>query len=248
MRHLCKQLPLAKKIEAIVVVDGANTDHITTRALGSRRFEIAFSGPGGHSWSDYGVGNPVHALCRAVALFAETRIEGTPKSAVNVGLIEGGSSVNAIAQLARAKVDIRSESNPRIDDLVDLLSAAVERAREIENQRATGGKVTSKLKEIGSRPAAALPENAPILQCVRAVDAHLGIRSHLDCSSTDANIPLSLGIPAIAIGAGGLGGGAHTTQEWFRPEGRDLGLKRIFLTILQLLRGTPAGSLGSAGK
>jgi acetylornithine deacetylase/succinyl-diaminopimelate desuccinylase-like protein len=83
---------------------------------------------------------------------------------------------------------------------------------------------------------------------VRAVDAHLGLRSHLDCSSTDANIPLSLGIPAIAIGAGGLGGGAHTTQEWFRPEGRDLGLKRIFLTILQLLRGTPAGSLGSAGK
>jgi len=248
MRHLCKQLPLAKKIEAMVVVDGANTDHITNRALGSRRFEIAFSGPGGHSWSDFGVGNPVHALCRAVALFAETRIDANPKSAINVGLIEGGSSVNAIAQMARAKVDIRSESNTKIDDLVDLLAGAVDRAREIENQRATGGKVTAKLKEIGSRPAAALPDSAPILQCVRAVDAHLGIRSHLDCSSTDANIPLSLGIPAIAVGAGGLGGGAHTTQEWFRPEGRDLGLKRIFLTLLQLMRGTAAETGGGSAK
>jgi tripeptide aminopeptidase len=236
MRFLCKQSPLARKIESFLVVDGANLEHITTRALGSRRFELLFTGPGGHSWSDYGVGNPVHALCRAVALFAETRLEGGAKSAFNVGLIEGGSSVNAIAQSARAKVDIRSESNQRMEELVDLLTAAAERARDLENQRATGGRVACKLKEIGSRPAAALAESAPILTHLRAVDAHLGIRSHLDCSSTDANIPLSLGLPAVAIGAGGSGGGAHTTAEWFRPEGRDLGLKRIFLTLLLLRR------------
>jgi len=235
MRYLLKQSPLARRIQAFVVADGANTDHITTRALGSRRYEAIFSGPGGHSWSDFGVANPVHALCRAVALFAETRLDGTPKSAFNVGLIEGGSSVNTIAQSARAKVDIRSESNPKMDELVDLLQGAIERAREFENQRATGGRIASKLKEIGSRPAAALPEDAAILRYARAVDAHLGIRSHLDCSSTDANIPLSLGIPAIAIGAGGAGGGAHTSQEWFKPEGRDLGLKRIFLLLLLLL-------------
>ena len=243
MRHLSKQ-SLARKIQAFLVLDGANTDYITSRALGSRRFEIAFTGPGGHSWSDYGVGNPLHALCRAVALFAETRIDGVPKSAVNVGLIEGGSSVNAIPQMARAKVDIRSETNQKMDELVDLLGAAVDRAREVENQRATGGKVAAKLKEIGSRPAAALPENAPILRYVRAVDAHLGIRSHLDCSSTDANIPMSLGIPAIAIGGGGVGGGVHTTQEWYRPEGRDLGLKRIFLTMLLLMRDPGTGGSG----
>jgi acetylornithine deacetylase/succinyl-diaminopimelate desuccinylase-like protein len=243
MRHLSKQ-PLARKIQSFLVLDGAHTDYITSRALGSRRFEIAFTGPGGHSWSDYGVGNPLHALCRAVALFAETRIDGAPKSAVNVGLIEGGSSVNAIPQMARAKVDIRSETNQKMDELVALLSGAVDRAREIENQRATGGKVAAKLKEIGARPAAALPENAPILQYVRAVDAHLGIRSHLDCSSTDANIPMSMGIPVIAIGGGGTGGGVHTTQEWFRPEGRDLGLKRIFLTLLLLLRDSGPGGSG----
>ena len=243
MRHLVGPSPLAKQITSYVVVDGANTDHITTRALGSRRFEVTFSGPGGHSWSDFGVGNPVHALCRAVALFAETRLEAGPKSSVNVGLIEGGSGVNAIAQTARCKVDIRSESNARMEQLVGVLTSAVERARDLENQRQTGGRVTVKTREIGSRPAAVLPDQAPILQYIRAVDAHLGIRSHLDCSSTDANLPLSMGIPAIAIGAGGLGGGAHTSGEWFSPDGRDLGLKRILLTVLMLMR-TAAGSKG----
>ena len=236
MRRLAKESPLAKDIKAFVVVDGADTGHITNRGLGSRRFEIAFTGPGGHSWSDYGVGNPLHALCRAVALFAETKLDGAVRSAFNVGLIEGGSSVNAIAHAALAKVDVRSETNEKIEELVRALTAAVERARDIENQRATGGKVASRVKEIGSRPAAALPEDAAILRYIRAVDAHLGIRSRLNCSSTDANVPLSLGIPAIAIGGGGTGGGAHTAQEWFRPEGRDLGLKRILLLLFLLMR------------
>jgi len=237
MRQLCKSAATSKKIEAFVVVDGAETSHITTRALGSRRYEVTFSGPGGHSWSDFGVGNPVHALSRAISFFSDTRTGGAPKSAINVGVIDGGSSVNAIAQTARAKVDIRSEDNQKLEELVNSLESAVERAREIENQRATGGKVTTKLREIGSRPAAALPESAAILRYLRVVDGYLGIRSHLDTSSTDANIPLSLGIPAVAIGAGGCGGGAHTTQEWYRAEGRDLGLKRILLTLLLLLRG-----------
>ena len=148
--------------------------------------------------------------------------------------------MNAIAQSARAKVDIRSEDNRKLDELVEALEAAVERAREIENQRAASGKVTARLKEIGSRPAAALPDSAAILKYLRVVDSHLGIRSQLDTSSTDANIPLSLGIPAVAIGGGGAGGGAHTTQEWYRAEGRDLGLKRILLTLLLLLRGEVA--------
>jgi di/tripeptidase len=195
-----------------------------------------FTGPGGHSWSDYGIGNPVHALSRAIAQFSEARLNGPPKSSINVGIIEGGSSVNSIPAQARAKVDIRSESNEKMDELVDALTSAIERALEIENQRATGGKVAVKIREIGSRPAAKLAEQSPILSYLRAVDSHLGIRSHLDCASTDANIPMSLGIPAISIGAGGQGGGAHTAQEWFKPEGRDLGLKRILLTLCLLLR------------
>ncbi len=246
MRGLAQEPPRAGEIEAFVVVDGAGAGHITNRALGSRRFEIAFNGPGGHSWSDYGVGNPLHALCRAVALFSETRLDDGPKSAFNVGRIEGGSGVNAIANAAVAKVDIRSESNETIDELVRALAAAVDRAKEIENQRATGGKVSARLKEIGSRPAAALPEGAAILQYARAVDAHLGIRAQLNCSSTDANVPLSLGIPAIAVGGGGAGGGAHTAQEWFRPDGRDLALKRILLVLLLLMREPGGANTGGA--
>lgn len=247
MRYLCKQSPLGKEIAAFLVLDGASTDHITSRALGSRRFEVTFTGPGGHSWSDYGAGNPVHALGRVIALFSEARLNGSPKSSINVGFIEGGTSVNAIPPLARAKVDIRSESNEKMDELVDLLTAAIERSLEIENQRATGGKVTVKIREIGSRPAATVADHSPILSYVRAVDSHLGIRSHLECASTDANIPMSLGIPAVSIGAGGQGGGAHSAQEWFKPEGRDLGLKRVLLTLCLLLR-YPLLLAGPAGE
>jgi len=236
MRHICKQSPLARRILAFLVLDGAGTEHITSQALGSRRFELTFSGPGGHSWSDYGTGNPVHALSRAVSLFSDTRLNGPPRSSFNIGVIEGGASINSIPTLAKAKIDIRSESNEKMDDLVEILASAVERAQTVENERATGAKVVAKLKEIGSRPAGRLADGASILAYVRAVDAHLGIRSHLDCASTDANIPLSLDIPAVSIGAGGTGGKAHTPSEWFLPEGRDLALKRIVLTLALLLR------------
>ncbi|MEO7651163.1 MAG: M20/M25/M40 family metallo-hydrolase [Bryobacteraceae bacterium] len=236
MRHLCKQSPVGKRITAFVILDGATTDHITSQALGSRRFEVTFTGPGGHSWSDYGTGNPVHALSRAVTIFADTRLSGGARASLNIGLIEGGTSINSIPVLAKAKVDIRSESNEKMDELVEQLAAAVEKAQEMENDRATGGKVTAKLKEIGARPAGQLAPGAAILTYLRMVDAHLGIRSHLDCASTDANIPLSLGIPAVSIGAGGQGGRAHSPQEWFLPDGRDLALKRIVLTLGMLLR------------
>ncbi len=240
MRHLCKHSPLIRRSPSFLVLDGAGTDHITTNALGSRRFEISFTGPGGHSWSDFGTANPVHALSRAITHFADATApllrSNAPRSTASVSTVEGGTSINAIATSARAKVDIRSEENARIDEAVQLLYAAVERAQEVENQRATGAKVTARIKELGSRPAARLPADAPILSYVRAVDAHLGIRSRIECSSTDANIPLSLGIPAISIGAGGQGGGAHTPEEWFNPDGRDLGLKRVFLTLALLLR------------
>jgi acetylornithine deacetylase/succinyl-diaminopimelate desuccinylase-like protein len=235
-RFLCGKSPLAHRIAAFLVLDGATTDHIIVRALGSRRFDLTFTGPGGHSWSDFGTGNPVHALAHAIAFFTDTRLDAHPRSSINVGVIEAGGAVNSIAAEARAKVDIRSESNEKINELVAVLHECVERAQEIENHRATTGKVVARLKEIGSRPAAQLPEKSPILAYLRAVDAHLGIRAQLECSSTDANIPLSLNIPAISIGAGGQGGGAHTIHEWFNPEGRDLGLKRILLTAAMLLR------------
>ena len=240
MRYLCKQSPLASRISAFLVLDGPTTDHITWQALASRRFDVTFTGPGGHSWSDYGIGNPVHALSRAITLFTETRINGSgaPRSSYNFGVLEGGQSINSIPTHARTKVDIRSESGAKLDEIAALLTGSVERALEIENGRATGGRLSAKIKEIGSRPGGRLPEDASILGWIRAVDSHLSIRSHLDCASTDANIPLSAGMPAISIGAGGQGGGAHTPQEWFHPEGRELGLRRILLTLCLLSQAT----------
>jgi di/tripeptidase len=241
MRHICGQPDLLRNISNFLVLDGAAVDHITCHALGSRRFEVTVTGPGGHSWSDFGIGNPVHTLSRAMASFIDHRPldpRSAPRVAVNVGIIEGGSSVNAIPASARAKVDIRSESNDKIEGLVTALQSAVSRAEEVENSRAIAGRVTAKVKEIGNRPAGRLADGATLLGAIRAVDAHLGIRSRLDCASTDANIPLAMGIQAVAIGAGGSGGGAHTASEWYKPAGRDLGLKRILLTAGILLRET----------
>ncbi len=238
MRYLCRQSNLASKIRAFLVLDGPATDHITCQALASRRFDVSIAGPGGHSWSDYGIGNPVHALSRAITLFSEVRLNGasSPRSSFNFGIIEGGSSINSIPTSARAKIDIRSESGSKIDELAAMLTQCVERAIEVENDRSTGGRVTAKIKEIGSRPGGQLPPNSPLLSCLRAADNYLGIRAHLDVASTDANIPLSLGIPAVSIGAGGQGGGAHTPAEWYHPDGREFGLRRVVLTLCLLLR------------
>ena len=237
MRYLCQQGPYARRICAFIVLDGAATDHITTQALGSRRFEILISGPGGHSWSDFGMVNPIHVLARAIAMFSDTALPNGARSSINVGTIEGGSSVNSIPAQARAKVDIRSESNSAIEQLVASLHEAVRTATEEESRRSAGGAAVAKVNEIGSRPAAELAGDSRLLASLKAVDAHLGIRSHLDRASTDANIPLSLGREAVTLGAGGQGGGAHTPAEWFNPEGRDLGLKRIFLALALLLHG-----------
>ena len=123
----------------------------------------------------------------------------------------------------------------RIEKMAALLTQAVEEAIDGENARGNGPRITARIKEIGSRPSGELADNAPLLEAIRAVDAHLGIRSRLDCSSTDANIPLSLGLQAVSIGAGGQGGGAHTPDEWYLPEGRDLALRRVLLAVCLLL-------------
>lgn len=237
MRYLCRQSSFASKIRSYLVLDGPGADHITCQALASRRFEITFAGPGGHSWSDYGIGNPVHALSRVITLFAENQpppIAGV-KSSFNFGVIDGGVSVNSIPNSARAKLDVRSESMERLEYMGHLLNSCVLKATEMENAQATTARVTAKLRETGARPGGQLPADASLLRYIAAVDEWLAIRSRIDCSSTDANIPLSMGIPAVSIGAGGTGGGAHTPGEWFRPEGRDGGLKRILLTLALLL-------------
>lgn len=250
MRHFCEDTAFGARARAFVVLDGPSIDHITSTALESRRFEVAMSGPGGHSWSDFGTANPVHALSRAVTLFLEEELELNrphgPRRSFNFGWIEGGIGVNSIPTLARAKIDLRSETGEMVEALSSLLSSCVERGAAQENQRATSGQVGFRIRPIGVRPGGRLPENSVLLRYLKEVEAFLGLRSHPDCSSTDANIPLSKGLPAVSIGAGGSGGGAHTTAEWFHPRGRDLGLKRVFLTACLLLK-DPSLGRGEAG-
>jgi tripeptide aminopeptidase len=237
MRYFCRSADISNT-RGFLVLDGPGAEHVTSRALASRRFEVVISGPGGHSWRDRAIGNPNHALSRAITLFTDDAADmdaDLPRTTYNFGIVDGGSSINSIPTEARGKIDIRSESSRQIDRLSKDLSSAVDEAVDIENVRCPDGRVSARIREIGSRPAGTLPEDAPILEAIRAVDIHLGLRSRLDCSSTDANIPLSLGLQAISIGAGGQGGGAHTMSEWYSPEGRDLGMRRVLLTLCLLL-------------
>ncbi len=234
MKYLCRHSPYASRIEAYLILDGASVGHITAEALGSRRFEILIEGRGGHSWNDFGRANPVHALGRTVALLADTALPADPRTTLNVGVIEGGWGVNSIAPLARAKVDIRSRSAGAIQQVVKAMEDAVKAGVDTENLRSRDKLLTSRIREIGHRPAASALDGNPVVACLQAVDSYLGIPSRLDCASTDANIPLAMGLPAAAIGAGGRGGDAHAPTEWFHPEGRELGLQRILLALLSL--------------
>jgi tripeptide aminopeptidase len=236
MRHLFSVAPWREAIHSLLVIDGAGTDTFVNQALGSRRFEITFRGPGGHSWSDFGIPNPIVLLSRALARFSEVQAPESPRTTFNVGVVSGGTSVNSIPESATARVDLRSASMEELQKLEDRLRECVAEAwREAPLSHRSGElKVTLAIESIGDRPAAELPANSHILQIVRAVDKHLRIESFPRLASTDANVPLALGIEATTIGAGGDGGGAHTLREWFDCSNRDLGLKRILLVLLAL--------------
>lgn len=234
MKYLCGASPFADRIAEFLVVDGASTAHLTVEALGSRRFEILIEGRGGHSWNDFGCANPVHALSRASALLADIELPRSPRATLTVATIEGGSGVNSIASSARAKVDIRSRSAAGIDQVVHAMEEAVRTAVERENRRSTDRLSSYRIREIGHRPAGPRLAENPLADALQAIDAHLGIRSRLDCASTDANVPLSARRPAVTVGAGGRGGDAHAPTEWYHPEGRRLGLQRILLALAVL--------------
>lgn len=240
MRHVFGTPRWNNAIAYSIVVDGAGSDTVVAEALGSRRFEVIVRGPGGHSWSDFGAPNPIIVLSRAIDAFSQTPVPESPKTTFNVGVIRGGTSVNSIPESASMRVDLRSTSMAEIDRLEVALRLALERAVGSENEAAKilttrkAQAVQSEVVEIGNRPAGELATDARVFKVIRAVDAHLGNAAQVQRASTDANVPLSLGREAIAIGGGGSGGGAHTLQEWFDCNGRELGLKRILLTMLAL--------------
>jgi acetylornithine deacetylase/succinyl-diaminopimelate desuccinylase-like protein len=226
----------APSIALLVALDGAGTDNIITQALGSRRFEVVISGPGGHSWSDHGTPNPIVAAALVVNALFRIPLPVEPRTTLNVGSIEGGTSINTIPERAVLKVDFRSSDPRRLEELEQRLRRAVEEAcAEVEaHSPQSRPRLSHSIAMVGERPAGELSAASPLLAAVRAVDAHLGIRSALLRASTDANIPLSLGLEAVTLGAGGAGGGAHTLHEWYDPAGREQALKRLALLILLL--------------
>ena len=238
MRYLFESGPYKGRIAAAIALEGSGANAVVTRALGSRRFRLAVAGPGGHSWSDAGTPNPILILSRVLTAFGAIDLPEDPRTTLNIGVVSGGTSINSIPESATALLDLRSTDPSLLASTEARLRAICgdfdPRIRDLRDS--TGAPIT--LETIGDRPAAALPDDSLLLQTIRAVDRHLTLRTEQRIGSTDANLPLALGVPAVAIGAGGSGGGIHTLQEWYDPAGRETALRRILLTLLDTAQTT----------
>jgi acetylornithine deacetylase/succinyl-diaminopimelate desuccinylase-like protein len=237
VRHLLTSGEWAGKISAFLSFDGPGVDRITNQALGSRRYRVELNGSGGHSWGDFGVANPVHALGRAIAKLAAYPVPSEPRTTFNVGRIEGGSSINAIPSTATMDVDLRSS---KLDELLRLdafFRRSVREAVEEENSSRRKGHqpLQLNLKLIGERPSGETAADSRLAEMALTATRYVGVTPSLNQASTDSNLPISLGIPALTLGAGGSSGNSHTRDEWYDPNGRDLGLKRALLVVLGMV-------------
>lgn len=216
VRHLLtKEFP--GKVDYFISVDGAGTASIVSRAVGSHRYTISFEGPGGHSYGAFGMTNPMHAMGRAIARIADLQVPTRPRVTFNVGIVRGGTSVNTITPLAQMDVDMRSEDAAALAEIDRRIRAAVDTAVAEERARWPNSRapVTVKYDTIGIRPTGGQSDDAPIVQVAMAAARAVGWTPRTSASSTDANLPISLGIPAVTIDGGGRGGGAHGTEEWY---------------------------------
>jgi tripeptide aminopeptidase len=225
-----------ERIDAMIAVDGGESDRIVYGGVGSHRYRVTYKGPGGHSWGAFGTANPHHALGRAIALFDQNAVAITTdgeKSSYNVGRIGGGTSVNSVPFESWAEIDIRSGDQAKIDAIDAILQAAVEQALQEENaQRTLGPELTVDVERVGTRPAAKGDVNSPLVQRALAATTALGFDPQLRISSTDSNLPISKGIPAVTMSRGGVGGDAHAPSEWWQNKDGHLGIQIGLLTLL----------------
>ncbi len=228
IRHLFKEPPWQGRDCDFIAIDGAGLQRITNQALGSRRFRIHMTGPGGHSWADFGRPNPVQAMASAIHTFAAGSGR-RPGTSFNFGVVRGGISVNAIPREAVMEVDLRSITAASLDDLENQLKRTINEATRVSG-------VECRIEPMGERPSGSTPASLPIVQAAMAVTRRFGVEPLSDVGSTDANIPIALSIPAIAIGGGGNSGNVHTPEEWFDPARRDLGVQRL-LALVAVLAG-----------
>jgi acetylornithine deacetylase/succinyl-diaminopimelate desuccinylase-like protein len=224
------------ELSAFVALDGPGLDRIVHRALGSKRARATFRGPGGHSWAAFGVANPAHAVGIAVAKIAEIAIPITPRAALSVVRIGGGHSLNTIPSEAWLEFDLRAESDAQLAMLHDLAAGALQLALELANKRRAAGTepLTLTVDSLGDRPSGTTDESHPLVQAAIAATRAVGGSPALAAASTDANVPISLGIPGIALGAGGKGGNAHLLSEWYENVNAPAGIVRCLLVALAL--------------
>ncbi len=225
------------RIDHFISVDGTSANGITHMGLGSHRYRVTFKGPGGHSWGAFGLANPAHAMGRAIRYFQDGAGPYTAnapfRTSYNVGRIGGGTSVNSVPFESWMEIDMRSEGDETLDAVDAILQGAIQRALAEENALRTRGEpLTVDVDMIGDRPSGEVAIDHPFVEQTAAVTRALGLFPGFGRSSTDSNIPISLGIPAVTIGGGGQGFGAHSLDEWFRNEDGALGVQRVMLVVL----------------
>jgi tripeptide aminopeptidase len=227
------------KIDSWISIDGGSLGRVNNKALGSYRYKVTYDGPGGHSWGAFGLANPHHAIGTAIDKFvtlADAYTAEGPKTSYNVGVIEGGTSINSVPFSSSMLIDIRSIVPARLDAMEALLRQATEEALALQNQRKRRGPdLTLQFEKIGNRPSGELATSLPLIQRAMAATAHFGKTPQLTRGSTDANIPISLGIPAVTVGRGGSGGNAHALDEWWY---NDKGHEAIQFVLLLALSET----------
>ncbi|HEX4948288.1 MAG TPA: M20/M25/M40 family metallo-hydrolase [Blastocatellia bacterium] len=226
---------LKGRITHFISVDGTGT-RTTNAGVGSNRYRVTFKGPGGHSYGAFGLPSPIHALGRAIEKISRFEVPKTPKTTFNVGRIEGGTSVNSVAHTAWMEVDMRSESGAALAKLDAQFQQAIQTALREENDFWEHEKtLTVEVTSVGKRPVGDQPADAPIVKAAVAADAALGLKSQFGASSTDSNIPMSLNIPAITIGGGGIGRNAHALDESFDTTDSHIGTQRALLIVLNIV-------------
>ena len=224
------------KIDSWIAIDGGSIGRVNNQALGSYRYEVVFDGPGGHSWGAFGLVNPHHALGYGIKNFiekADLYTSSGPKTSYNVGVISGGTSINSIPFESSMLIDIRSIEPNRLDDMEEILFNSMQKALKEQNEmKRSGSDLTLTINKIGNRPSGKVEESVPLIQRTIAATQYMGVEPRLTIGSTDSNIPISIGVPAVTIGRGGEGGGAHSLDEWWINKD---GYKSIQLALLILL-------------
>jgi acetylornithine deacetylase/succinyl-diaminopimelate desuccinylase-like protein len=234
MKHLFREGGPWRAIQAFISVDGTGVRRIVTRGVGSRRLRVTVEGPGGHSWADWGTANPIHALGMGVADLARITPLRQPRTVLTVGRIAGGTSVNAIPNSAWLELDLRSEGAAPLHDLETRVRRILSQGVAETNARRRRGTpaLALSIDSIGDRPTGETPPGSDLVRAARAATRAIGETPELVSSSTDANAPMALGIPAIAMGAGGEAGGTHTLDEWYGNERGPEGIVRVLLAVL----------------